>query len=101
MAEDTRSTSQIEADIAAARARLSTHVTELIGQIHPKVIVQKQKEEATTAVKAQVRNLKGQFVDENGLRLDRIVTIGGAVAGTVTFLLVVRGLVNRSKKQDD
>lgn len=80
-----RSTKQIEADIAATRARLASTVDELVDRAHPKNVVKRQVEQA-----------KAQVFDERGeLRTQKLLAVGGAVVGVVGMLLMIRRLVGR------
>jgi len=80
-----RSTEQIEADIAATRARLASTVDELVDRAHPKNVAKRQVEQA----KAQVFDERGQ------LRTQKLVAVGGALVGIVGMLLMIRRLVGR------
>ncbi|OYN87996.1 hypothetical protein CGZ91_01105 [Parenemella sanctibonifatiensis] len=93
-----RSREQIEADIAAARARLAANVESLVENVHPKAIVRNSVDEAKGLAQAEFENAKAQFKDEDGLRWDRIGMIGGAVVGVVTFVLALRAIVSRAQK---
>ena len=80
-----RTAEQIEADIAATRARLASTVDELVDRAHPKNVAKRQVEQA-----------RSQVFDETGqLRTQKIVAVAGAVAGLVAVLLVIRRLVGR------
>ncbi|TDD51073.1 DUF3618 domain-containing protein [Kribbella antibiotica] len=80
-----RTAEQIEADIAATRARLASTVDELVDRAHPKNVAKRQVEQA-----------KSQVFDETGqLRTQKIVAVAGAVVGLVGVLLVIRRLVGR------
>ena len=80
-----RTAEQIEADIAATRARLASTVDELVDRANPKNVALRQVEQA-----------KSQVFDEQGqLRTQKIVAVVGAVAGVVGVLLVIRRLVGR------
>ena len=80
-----RTAEQIEADIAATRARLASTVDELVDRANPKNVALRQVEQA-----------KSQVFDEQGqLRTQKIVAVAGAVAGVVGVLLVIRRLVGR------
>ncbi|MFF1817998.1 DUF3618 domain-containing protein [Kribbella sp. NPDC058245] len=80
-----RTAEQIEADIAATRARLASTVDELVDRAHPKNVAKRQVEQA-----------KSQVFDETGqLRTQKLVAVAGAVAGVVAILLVIRRLVGR------
>ena len=80
-----RTAEQIEADIAATRARLASTVDELVDRAKPKNLALRQVEQA-----------KSQVFDEQGqLRTQKIVAVAGAVVGVVGVLLVIRRLVGR------
>ncbi|HEU4947769.1 MAG TPA: DUF3618 domain-containing protein [Kribbella sp.] len=80
-----RTPEQIEADIAATRARLASTVDELIDKAHPKNVA-----------KRQVEHAKAQVFDETGsLRTEKLVAIGGAALAVIGVLLVIRRLVGR------
>jgi hypothetical protein len=80
-----RTAEQIEADIAATRARLASTVDELVDRASPKNLAMRQVEQA-----------KSQVFDEQGqLRTEKIVAVAGAVVGVVGMLLVIRRLVGR------
>jgi hypothetical protein len=83
--QQARSTQQIEADIAATRARLASTVDELVERAHPKNVVKRQVDQA-----------KAQVFDERGeLRTQKLIAVGGAVVGVVGMLLMIRRLVGR------
>jgi hypothetical protein len=84
-----RSKAQIEADIAATRARLAATVDELVDKAHPKNVAKRQVEQA-----------KAQVYDEQGnLRTQKLIAVGGAVAGALGALLVIRALVGRRSRR--
>lgn len=94
-----RSRSEIEADIAAARARLSGGVEELIDQVHPNRIKERQIENAKAFAQTEFNRAKAEIKDdETGWRTDRLLIIGGSVAGLMAFLLTVRALVRRARR---
>ena len=92
--------SQIEADIAAARARLSANVEGLINEVHPKAVVERQIDGARAFVNTEISNAKSQIKDEAGWRLDRIALAGGVVAGALAVLLAIRVIVTKLSKTD-
>jgi glutathione S-transferase len=97
-----RSRAQIEADLAATRERLAGSIEELIGQVHPKRVKQRQVAAAKSFIRAEMANAKAQIVYPNGeLRSTRLAGAGGAIAGFVTFLLVVRRIVRGGKHNSD
>jgi len=80
-----RTPAQIEADIAATRARLASTVDELVDKAHPKNVVKRQVEQA----RAQVYDADGR------LRTQKLVAVGGAAVSVIGVLLLVRRLVGR------
>jgi len=88
----TRTTEQIRADIAAARQRLAAGVEGLVTQAHPAAM----RREAVGAVKAKAQGLvgaaKAEFIDEAGVRWNRLGTIILVVKGVVIVILVAKGL---------
>ncbi len=96
MADNSRTRSQIEADLGATRDRLTASLEALIDQVHPNRIKQRGigrlKEVARNAAesaKSLVFNARGD------LRRDRLIAVGGASAGFATFLIVVRAIARR------
>ncbi|ADB30952.1 hypothetical protein Kfla_1858 [Kribbella flavida DSM 17836] len=80
-----RSPEQIEADIAATRARLASTVDELVDRAHPRNVAKRQVEQA-----------KAQVFDERGeLRTQKLVAVGAAIVGVVGALVMIRKLVGR------
>jgi hypothetical protein len=80
-----RTAEQIEADIAATRARLASTVDELVDRAHPKNVAKRQLEQA-----------KAQVIDERGqVRTQKLIAVGGAVVGVLGMLLMIRRLVGR------
>lgn len=80
-----RTAEQIEADIAATRARLASTVDELVERAHPKNVAKRQVEQA-----------RAQVFDERGeLRTQKLVAVGAAAVGVIGMLLMIRKLVGR------
>lgn len=100
MADNTTRTKQdIEAEMAAARQRLADNLSGLINQVHPKAVVQRGIDEARGFAAAEFENAKSQVIDAEGrVRTDRVLLIGGAVAGLVTFVLLVRSIGRRIRR---
>lgn len=95
-----RSQAEIQADLAAARDRLSSSVEDLIDQVHPVRIKQRQIDGLKQMANAEIENAKAQILDEDGKpRIDRIAVAAGAVAGFVTFVVIIRAIVRRGKKK--
>lgn len=100
MADQTsqRSRSQIEADLAATRARLSVALEDLIDQVHPTKVKQRQVANVKALVSGEFNNAKDQFRTATGeWRIDRIAMIGGSVLGAVVLIAVLRSIVRRGK----
>lgn len=94
-----RDPSQIEADLGATRDRLTGKVEALIDQVHPQRIKQREIAGAKRFVNLEIENAKSLVVNARGdLRTDRIAAAGGAVAGLVSLLLVVRGIGRRRRR---
>lgn len=88
-----RSKAEIEAELAAARDRVAENLAQLIGSVSPKAIVANSVTEARTLAESNLAQAKEQLVDSAGrLRTDRVVLAAAAVAGSVAFVLIVRGI---------
>lgn len=94
-----RTESQIKADIAEARERLAASLEALTREAQPKTLKNNAIDQAKAFADAQYQTVKGQFVDENGLRTDRLTMIAGAAAGVVATLLTLRGLVHAGQQR--
>ncbi len=94
-----RSRQEIQADIQAARDRLTASIESLVSEAHPKVVAQRSLEDAKAFAAGEFENVKSHVKDENGWRVDRLAAIGGAVAGFLLFLGTIRAIVSRSKKK--
>lgn len=92
---DNRSASQIKADLAAARTRMSANVTELVEEAHPKTIKAETIDDAKFFAQREIDNATSQVKDEAGWRTDRLAIIGGAAACVVATLVVVRLIVRK------
>ena len=80
-----RTAEQIEADIAATRARLASTVDELVDRANPRNVALREVERA-----------KAQVFDETGqLRTQKIAAVAGAAVGVIGVLLLIRRLVGR------
>lgn len=96
--QPTRTPEQIEADLAAARQRLSHATEEFIDQVHPNRIKQRQVDNVKQFVGNEVDAAKALVFNARGdLRTNRVLAIAGAVVGGLIFLGVVRGLVRRGR----
>ncbi len=92
-----RSEAQLKNDVSAAKRRLAANLEGLVAEAHPQAVVHEVKEQARTFAQTEFENAKQQVKDEYGWRVDRMIVVGGAVLGAVTFLLVVRALTKRAQ----
>jgi len=83
---------EIEDDIAAARERLAGNIAELINQVHPRSVVHNTIADARQLVAGEIQQVKDQLVDSDGVRVERVALLGGAAAGMVAFVLVMRSI---------
>jgi hypothetical protein len=91
-----RDADQIQADLGATRDRLAAAVETLVDRIHPQRIKQREINGAKHFAHDELENLKALLFTARGdLRTDRLAAVGGAVAGAVGLLLVLRALVRR------
>ena len=97
---DSRTRSQIEADLGATRDRLTASVEALIDQVHPNRIKQRQIANLKRFANIELENTKSLVFNARGdLRKDRLALVGGAVAGFVSFLVIVRAIVRRGRRR--
>ena len=95
-----RSAAQIEADLAATRDRLATSVQALIDQVHPNRIKQRQIANVKRLANAELDNAKSLVFNARGdVRTDRVAALAGAVAGLVSFVIIVRAIVRRGRRR--
>lgn len=94
MTQTARTKPEIEAEIAAARERLAASVTDLFMEVHPKAIVHNTVSDARLLVADRARAVRAEFVEPDGsLRIERLALIGAAVAGSLTFVAIVRSIL--------
>ena len=94
--EKSRTVADIEAEIAAARDDLAVNIGALIDQVHPKAIASRGIASAQDFVGVQTARIRSQLLDSTGaVRANRVVVIGGAVAGLLAFIFIVRAIVRR------
>lgn len=96
--QPTRTPEQIEADLAAARLRLTHSAEAFVDQVHPDRIKQRQVDSIKQFVGNEVDSAKALVFNARGdLRQNRVLAVAGAVVGGLVFLVVVRGLVRRGR----
>ena len=94
-----RTEAQIKADIAEARQRLTASIEQLSRDAQPKSLKNNAIDQARAFADTQYRTVKGEFVDDNGVRVDRVGMIAGAALGVAVTLLTLRGIVNAGHKR--
>ncbi|MCL2736243.1 MAG: DUF3618 domain-containing protein [Propionibacteriaceae bacterium] len=98
---DARTPDQIERDLAEARQRLADNLSELITQVHPKVVVhrtvlegKKQAREAVDEgkriVHESVGHVKKYFKDESGWRIGSVAVAAGTAVAVVAILVLTK-----------
>lgn len=87
----TRSKSDIEAEIAAARSRLAGNVEELITTVHPQAVKTRAVNDAKDFAAQELNSARAQFVDSFGnYKWDRIAYLAAAVVGTLALVRVLK-----------
>lgn len=95
-----RTPQQIEADLAATRARLSHEAKIVVDTVHPNRIKQRQVEKVKDFVDNEVDAAKALVTDVKGkVSRQRLLAIGGAVLGGLVFVLTVGKLVRRGRSR--
>ena len=93
-----RDSDQIQADVGATRDRLVSAVEALVDRVHPQRIKQREVAGARHFAHEELENLKSVVFTASGdLRKDRLAAVGGALAGTLSLLLVLRAVVRRRR----
>jgi hypothetical protein len=96
-----RDTDQIQADLGATRDRLAAAVETLVDRVHPQRIKQREIAGAKHFAHDELENLKALIFTARGdLRRDRLAAVGGAAAGALGLLLVLRAIVRRRRCLD-
>jgi uncharacterized protein DUF3618 len=96
---DDRTTSQIEADLSATRARLAASLSDLIDQVHPNRIKQRQVSQFKLLGRNAKENAKSLLFNARGdLRTERVTAVAGALAGLVSFALIIRAVGRRARR---
>lgn len=92
----TRNRSDIEAEIAAARARLAGNVEELITAVHPQAVKTRAVNDAKDFAAQELNSARSQFVDDFGnYKWERIAYLAAAVVGTIALVSVLKSIVRR------
>lgn len=123
--EPPKTKEQLQAEIAAIRSRLSGNIESLVREVHPKTIANQAVNETRDLIGAEVGALKQRVADTvtgvkravgstspdedasggDGERIDRMLVVGGAIAGLLAvilpvsaILIAIRRAVRRHKK---
>ena len=96
---DDRTMRQIEADLSATRARLAASVSALIDSVHPNRVKQRQVAEFKVLGRNAKENAKSLLFNARGdLRTDRVTAVAGALAGLLSFVVIIRVLGRRARR---
>lgn len=92
----TRSKAEIEAELAAARARLAGNIESLITEVHPQAVKTRAINDAKDFAAGELNGLRSQFVDDFGnYKWDKVIALAGAVAGSIAFVIVLKSIFRR------
>lgn len=92
----TRTKSEIEAEIAAARVRLASNVENLITDVHPQAIKTRALNDAKDFAADEINSVRSLFVDKAGaVKWDRIAYLAAAVVGSIAASSVLKSLFRR------
>lgn len=92
----TRTKTEIEAEIAAARARLASNVENLITDVHPQAIKTRALNDAKDFAADEINSVRSLFVDKAGaVKWDRIAYLAAAVVGSIAASSVLKSLFRR------
>lgn len=94
-----RSIDEIRADLARNRVRVADSVGEAAAAANPKRIAKDGVETAKGLVNAEFQSVKSQFVDDNGVRIKRVLIIGGIVLGLVATSVTLSIIAGKRDKE--
>ncbi|PIF01834.1 MAG: hypothetical protein CR979_01830 [Propionibacterium sp.] len=95
--ETSRSTADIQADLAASRAKLVSGVQGLIDDVNPKTIAKKTVEDAKTFVSNEFRAAKSLVADDEDWQVGKVIPVAGAVLVVVAVLRIGCAILDRGK----
>ena len=89
-----RTTADIEAELAEARQRLASNVEGLIGQAHPQAIKTRAINDVKDFAAHEVNAATSTVRDEDGnIDWQRVTYLAVAVVGSVAFAVVFKSIV--------
>ena len=92
--ETTRTVDEIRAELAANRQSLTGAMGDFVENVKPANLSRRAVAEAKSFVQGEFEAAKAEFHDESGWRTDRLVILGGVVAGAVLLAIVLKKLGN-------
>lgn len=88
----TRSKADIEAEIAAARARLVGNIEGLIGAVHPQAVKTRAINDAKDFAVQEINAVRSKFVDAMGeVQWGKVAKVGAAVVGAIVVFSLLKG----------
>ncbi len=88
-----RSVDEIRADVKASREKLASVTGEAFEAIKPANMARAGAEQVKAFAKTEITTIFGHFRHPDGsLRLDRILMVGGAIAGALVLTASVRNI---------
>ncbi len=92
MAQPETNIDRIRERIAASRNDITYGVENIITTVHPTALKNHAIDEGKEFAADKADQAKAAFIDENGLRWDRIGTVALAAAGAIVLAVSVRGV---------
>lgn len=92
-----RSVEDIRADLAANRQKLTESLGQVVDDMQPKNIAKRGLDQARDFAVTEANLIKNWFVGPDGLRMDRVAMVGGAVAGVLVFATTMNSISKRRK----
>ncbi len=78
---------------------MSANVETLVTEVHPTTQRERAVDSAKALAAAEVANAKSQIKDEAGWRVDRLIVGGGALAGVLSLLAIVRATLKKLRRR--
>lgn len=94
-----RSIDEIRADLARNRVRVADSVGAAASTANPKNLAKQGADTAKQFVREEIRGVTGQFVDDHGVNIKRILIVGGAVVGLIAFAVTINVIAGSREKE--